>query len=108
MDLAQKFETASVTDVLIIDSLDVGLQYPIVLAAKVKTRFGPSIVLTLRDDEESKVLKVFLPSRYYSLFSDVDIDVINSQTVHYSFVYRGRHEKTRAFIITIVKEAEEP
>jgi hypothetical protein len=104
MDLAQKFETASATAVLSIDSLDVGLKYPIVLAAKVKTRYGPSIVLTLRDDEESKVLKVFLPSGYYSLFSDADIDVINSQSVKYSFVYRGRNEKTRAFNIGITKE----
>jgi hypothetical protein len=47
----------------------------------VKTRYGPSIVLTLRDDEEAGIAKVFLPSRYYSLFSDTDIDVINSQTV---------------------------
>jgi hypothetical protein len=78
-----------------------------VLAAKVKTRYGPSIVLTLGDEEESKVLKVFLPSRYDSLFLDADIDVINSQTVQYSFVYRGRHENTRAFIITIVKEKED-
>jgi hypothetical protein len=53
MDLAQKFETASATAVLSIDSLDVGLKYPIVLAAKVKTRYGTSIVLALRDDEES-------------------------------------------------------
>jgi hypothetical protein len=103
MDLAQIFETASATDVLSIASLDVGLKYPIVLAAKLKTGFGPSIVLTLRDDEVSKVLKVFLPSRYYSLFSDADIDVINSQTVRYSFVYSGQHEKTRAFNIGIAK-----
>jgi hypothetical protein len=104
MDLAQKFQTASATDVISIDSLDVGLEYPIVLAAKVKTRYGPRIVLTLRFDEEFKVLKVFLPARYYSLFSDADIEVINSQTVHYNFVYRCRNEKTRAFNIVITKE----
>jgi hypothetical protein len=104
MHLAHKFETASATHVLSIDQLDVGLKYPIMLAAKSKTRYGPSIVLTLRDDEESKVVKVFLPSRFYSLFSDADIEVINSQTVQYSFVYKGRSEKTRAFNIGITKE----
>jgi hypothetical protein len=46
-----------------------------------KTRYGPSIVLTLRDDEEARIAKVFLPARYYSLFSYADIDAINSQTV---------------------------
>jgi hypothetical protein len=97
MYLAQKFEIASATDVSSIDSLDVGLKCPIVLAAKVKTRYRPSIVLTLRDDEDSKVLKEFLPSRFYSLFSDADIEVINSQSVKYSFVYRGSEREDEGF-----------
>jgi hypothetical protein len=81
MDLAQKFEATPATDVIRINSLDIGLKYPILLAARVTTRYGPSIVLTLRDDEESTVTKVFLPNRYYSLFSYADIGAINSQTV---------------------------
>jgi hypothetical protein len=104
MDLAQKFETTCAPNVLSIDSLDVGLKYPILLAARVKTRYGPSIVLTLRNEEEGGIAKVFLPNRYDSLFSDTDIDVIISQTVQYFFVYRGRNEKTKAFNIVITKE----
>jgi hypothetical protein len=104
MDLAQKFEASSSTNAVSINSLDVGLKYPILLAARVTTKFGPSIVLTLRDDEVSTVVKVFLPGRYYSLFSESDIEDINSQKVRYYLVYRGQNEKTKAFDIVIKKE----
>jgi hypothetical protein len=60
-------------------------------------------VLSLQD-EAAAVTKVFLPSRYYSLFSDTDIGDINSQTVPYYFVYKGQNEKTKAFDIVIKKE----
>jgi hypothetical protein len=100
----KKFEATCATDLISINSLDVGLKYPILLAARVKTRYGPRIVLTLRDDEEAGIAKVFLPARYYSLFSDSDIDAINSQTVQYYFVYRGLNEKTRTLNIVITKE----
>jgi hypothetical protein len=83
MDLAQKFEATCSTNVISIGSLDEGLKYPILLAALATTRYGTSIVLTLRDDEKATATKVFLPSRYYSIFSDTDIADINSQKVRY-------------------------
>jgi hypothetical protein len=63
MDLAQKFEATRYTDVISINKLDVGLEYPILLASRGTTRYGPSIVLTVRDDEVNTTVKVFLPSR---------------------------------------------
>jgi hypothetical protein len=104
MDLAQTFEASCSTNAVSINSLDVGLKYSILLAARVTTKFGPSIVLTLRDDEVSTAVKVFLPGRYYSLFSESDIEDINSQKVRYYLVYRGQSEKTKAFDIVIRKE----
>jgi hypothetical protein len=77
------------------------------LAARATTRYGPSIVLTLRDDELNTAVKVFLPSRYYSIFADNDIEDINSQKVHYNFVYKGQKEKTKAFDVAIKKETNE-
>jgi hypothetical protein len=103
MDLAQKFDAVRSTDVVSISKLDVGLDYPIVLAARANTRHGPSIVLTLRDDEVNTVVKVFLPSRYYSVFTDPDIEDINSQKVHYNFVYKGENEKTKAYDVMLKK-----
>jgi hypothetical protein len=101
--LSQKFEAALSTDVINISKLDVGLEYPVLLAARANTRHGPSIVLTLLDNEVNTVVKVFLPSRYYSVFTDPDIEDINSQKVHYNFIYKGQKEKTRAYEVTLKK-----
>jgi hypothetical protein len=103
MDLAQKFEATCSTNVISIGDLDKGLKYPILLAARVTTKYGLSIVLTLRDDDKATAVKVFLPRRYYSMFSDTDIEDINSQKVRYYLVYRGQSEKTKAFDIAIKK-----
>jgi hypothetical protein len=104
MDLAQKFEATCSTHVISIGSLDVGLKYPILLATQATTPYGQSIVLTLRDDEEATAAKVFLPGRYYSIFSDTDIDDINSQKIRYYLVYKGQNEKAKAFDIVIKME----
>jgi hypothetical protein len=101
MDLAQKFEAARSTDAINISKLDVGLEYPVLLATRATTRHGPTIVLTLLDNEVNTVVKVFLPSRYYSVFTDPDIEAINSQKVHYDFIYNGQNEKTRAYDVTL-------
>jgi hypothetical protein len=103
MDLAQKFEATCSTNVISIGSLDEGLNYPILLAARATTRYGPSIVLTLRDDEEATATKVFPPCRYYSIFSDTNIADINSQKKRYYLVYKGQNEKTKDFDIVIKK-----
>jgi hypothetical protein len=101
MDLAQKFEAARSTNAINISKLDVGLEYPVLLATRANTRHGPSIVLTLLDNEVNTVVKVFLPARYYSVFTDSDIEAINSQKVHYIFIYKGQNEKTRAYDVTL-------
>jgi hypothetical protein len=106
MDLAQKFEAVRSTDVIYISKLDLGLEYPILLATRANTRHGPSIVLTLMD-EVNTVVKVFLPSRYYSVFTDTDIEDINSQKVHYNFIYKGQNDKTKAYDVTIKKVTSE-
>jgi hypothetical protein len=80
MELAQKFEAACSSDVLSISSLDMGKMYPILLATRVTTRFGSCIVLSPQESAE-RIGKIFLPSRYHSVFSDMDIEDINSQRV---------------------------
>jgi hypothetical protein len=107
MDLAQNFEAVRSTDVIYISQLDLGLEYPILLAARANTRHGPSFVLTLMDNEVNTVVKVFLPSRYYSVFTDTDIEDINSQKLHYNFMYKGQNEKTKAYDVTIKKVTSE-
>jgi hypothetical protein len=103
MDLAQKFEAACSSNVISIGSLEVGRKYPIVLAHRMTTRFGPSILLSLQETAD-RIGKIFLPSRYYSLFTSDDSEEINSQRVSIHFVYKGKNVTTKTCDMSIVKE----
>ena len=61
-----------------LSSLQVDRKYPITHAERVGTRFGPAIVLAIRDTPD-QILKVLMPRTFYSAFSDVDLEEINSE-----------------------------
>jgi hypothetical protein len=105
MDLAQKFEAPCSSNIISISSLEVGRKYPIVLANRATTRFGPTILLSLQESVD-RMGKIFLPSRYSSVFSDTDIEDVNCQKVSPHFMYQGKSETTKAYDLTIVKERE--
>jgi hypothetical protein len=82
-----------------LSSLQVDRKYPITHAERVATRFGPAIVLAIRDTPD-RILKVFMP-RFYSVFSDEDLEEINSAKVALNHVYKGQFVNTHAFKVTI-------
>ena len=65
----------------------------------VGNRFGPAIVLTIRDSPD-RILEDFMPRRFYCAFSDVDLD-INSGKVAINLVNKGQCVNTHAFIVAI-------
>jgi hypothetical protein len=44
---------------------------------RINTKFGPSILFTIKDD--SDLIRVFLPKRYFNMFIDDDINEINEE-----------------------------
>ena len=54
-------------------SLQVDLKYPITHAERVGNKFGTPIVLAISNTAD-RILKVFMPRRFYSAFSDVDLE----------------------------------
>jgi hypothetical protein len=103
MDLAKKFDdaTASASCTSInISSLILNRPYPIVRAKRVTTKFGSTVVLSLRDADE-ELIQIFLPKRYASVVSDDDISNINSRTKYINLVYKGICEKTRSYLLAI-------
>ena len=89
MDLSSKFGIANANHSVPLGTLDVDLPYRILHAEKATTRFGPTIILTIAR-APSNMVKVFLPRRYASLFSDEDVEGINTQhTVALDLVYKG-------------------
>jgi len=79
MDLTKKFEdaTASATCASVnISSLILNRPYPIVRAKRKTTKFGSTVLLSLRDTDE-QLVKTFFAKRYASVVSDEDIAKIN-------------------------------
>jgi hypothetical protein len=77
-------------------SLEMDKKYPIVRANRISSKFGPTVLLTIRDSE-STTIQTFLPTRY----SADDIDKINSHVFLLNLIYRGICEKSKSYLLSI-------
>jgi len=99
MALSQRFSDVT-CDVVNISSLKVEQTYPIFKTERVKTRYGETILLSIRDPLTLSVrclapalLKVFLSKRYAMVFTDSDILSINDEQIHWNLIYRRLCDK---------------
>jgi hypothetical protein len=76
MSLAQKFVEAFACPTLNIGSLDAEKPYPITYAQRVGTRFGPTVLTSIRESEFA-LRKEFLPRRYSEVITDEDVERFN-------------------------------
>ena len=78
---AQSFNDV-ISDITHISELVVYRKYPIEQADKVTTRFGDTILVSIRDRDtpDQPQYNVFLPHRYASAFKDEDVQAINDGT----------------------------
>jgi len=103
MDLAKKFEdaTASASSASVnISTLILNRPYPIVRAKRITTRFGSTVLLSIRDTDE-QLVQIFLPRRYASVVSDEDMAKINSRSIYLNLVYKGMCEKNKSYLLAI-------
>jgi hypothetical protein len=63
--------------------------YPIEAARPIATKFGDSILLSLRDAEQA-LAKVFLPRRFCGAFTEEHLEAINRGTLSLRLVYKGK------------------
>jgi len=97
-DLAKRFEATAYAS--IVTSLEPHKLYPIIRAKRIPTKYGPTVVLTLRVSKTS-IVQVFLPKRYSEVMSDTDIDSINSKAFLLHLVYKGVCESSKAYLLAI-------
>ena len=76
-----------------IADLIVGRKYPIDTAKNVRTRFGETILLSLRT-EENALVKVYLPRRYCGAFTPEALEAINTGTIFLQLYYEGKCEQS--------------
>jgi len=100
MDLTTKFKMVTSCQPTKITSLKIGTPYPIERAESVQTKFGEAILTTLRTESPHTFVKVFLPRRYRSIFSD-DLRSINDKTVSLRLKYLGIHTASNSYILEL-------
>jgi hypothetical protein len=89
MALALKFRNVVATLTVSVSSLYIDHRYPVVHVDHVKTKFGPTIRMAIREQDDNFV-KVFLPKRYADVIGDEDVADINEQRVLLNLVYKGK------------------
>ena len=99
MDLAKRFEEATAYASVSVSSLEHHTKYPITRAKRISTKYGLSVVLTLRG-LDSGVVQVFLPQRYSDVMTEADLESINNE-VSLHLVYKGVCESSKAYLLAI-------
>jgi len=88
MYVAKKFDEATSSKTTNICSLEKEKLYPIVRAKRIKTKYGPTVLLAIRDSE-FRIVQIFLPKRYFAVISDDDVDKINNSAISLNLAYKG-------------------
>ena len=94
MDLGKRFDEATAYATVSVASLEPHKRYPVIRAKRLSTKYGISVVFTLRNSD-SNVVQVFLPKRYNDVVTDADIRSINSECIHVNLVYKGVCESSK-------------
>jgi len=100
MDLTTKFKMVTSCQQTKITSLKIDTPYPIERPEKVQTKYGEAIILTLQESLHTFV-KVFLPKRYGSLFTDNDLHSINVKSVSLNLKCIGISPNSNSYILDI-------
>ena len=101
MDHAHKFDGVTCDTNISVSKLDVNRKYRILQATCLITRFGPNVIFTVKC-ENVALFQVFLPRRYSDVFSDTDIEQINSNAVFLHLLFKGVCPTTEAYLLAIV------
>jgi hypothetical protein len=101
MELTQRFRSVTCKKFVRIGQLQEKRPYIMTQAAKKSTKFGETILLTLRDSDD--LYSVFLPKRYLSAFTEHDIEQINTENLSLRFIYNGMCEKAFALSLEVVE-----
>jgi hypothetical protein len=99
MELSRKIQEHDSFYSMRLSSLQVDRKYPITHVERIATRFGPAVV-AIRDTPD-RILKVFMRRRFYSAFTDQDVEDINSANVTLYLVYTGQCVNTHAFKVSV-------
>ena len=85
---------------LSVSELDVNRKYRILKAKRVTICFGPTVILTVKDGRAAPE-QIFLPRKYSDVFTDTDIEQINSNTVFLHLIFKGIRPTAKAYLLAL-------
>ena len=94
MSLTQKFRDAVAGGAVNITALRIGTRYPVLQCDRVGTNYGDAVRLTLREEDDDNIVRVFLPRHYGSAMSEEDMAAINGKRISYFLTYNGTSAST--------------
>ena len=100
MNLTKRFEEETTYASVNVNTLEQHKLYPIIRVKRIPTRYGPTVVPTLRI-AETGIVQLLLPKRYSDVVSDEDIEAFNSKAVSLHFVYKGVCESSKSYLLAI-------
>lgn len=101
LELVRKFRDETTCGVIPIDQLQIEVKHHILRAERVNTRYGPSIVLTIRCPDFQRY-RVYLPRRYCIVVTDDDITDINERQIMLHLVYKGTCKAPSQHLLDLV------
>jgi hypothetical protein len=100
MALSKRFNDVVLNGAVRIGDLAMYKPYPVLRAKSVDTKYGISILLTIRESEDL-CGKEFLPRRYSLGDSEENVKQVNEQTVQYRLIYKGLSSTSTSYILEI-------
>ena len=94
MSLTQKNKEAVSGGAVNITSFYMGTRYPVLHCDRIGTKYGEAVRLTLREEAEDNVIRVFLPRHYGMTITNEDMAAINSRHTQYYLTYKGKSATT--------------
>ena len=94
MDIGKRFDEVTAYNTVIVASLEPHKPYPVTRAKRLSTKYGVSVVFTLRNSD-ANIVQVILPQRYSDVVS------INSECTDINLDYKGVCESSKAYILAV-------
>ena len=94
MSLTQKFRDAVAGGAINIKAICIGTPYPVIHCDRVGTKYGDTVRLTLREEDDDNIVRVFLTRHYCSAISEGDVAAIKNQRIKYYLAYKGKSPST--------------
>ena len=99
MAFLDRFNLISAIEYKRCSELVIDTKYPIISLENAHTKYGTSVLATLRDPVDSSLqYRVYLPKRYASVFTDEELRHINPEDFH--LIYRGMKDRTTIVDVT--------